>query len=455
MSEEQEHFEEGEEAAPPGVRAMAVVRWVLVLAMAGAAAASLLYAFRQHGHAEGSAARATQYYCPMHPGVVQDQPGDCPICGMTLVAREPAPPPAVRTTHHKHHKAASAEGESIEGLVPIDLPPERVQLIGMRTAKVGRGELPSELRAVGYVAPAESGLAVVETRYTGWIQELHVKQTGQAVTRGQLLARIYSPELLSAQQELLNAKRWANGDAGPAASFVETARRRLLLLGMQPEELAEVERSGELHQLVEIRSPARGYVAQRTAVEGLYIQPGTRLFEIADLSKVWVIADIPERDAGRIRSGQNATFELTAYPGEALRGKVEFLYPTLNAETRSLRARIELKNPELRLRPGMFGDVSISLAASQGLSIPSEAVVDTGEHQYVFLAEPGGHFTPRAVRLGARSGERVQVLAGLKEGESVVTAGNFLIDSESRLRAAVEGKVEAREHEPAAPVHAH
>jgi Cu(I)/Ag(I) efflux system membrane fusion protein len=551
-----EHFEEGEEVAPPGVRTMAVIRWLLVLAMATAAVFSVLHVYGDIGHAEGG---GTQYYCPMHPSVVQDHPGDCPICSMTLVLREPAgteakkapqaadhaghrhevsdpyycpmhpeetgknasarcplcgmklepkpaqkteakaePAPAGQHAGHRHDasdsyfcpmhpeetgKDASARcplcGMKLEmkppakaagsgkpttvkpvaaaktdqtetlppvaGLAAIELPEPRIQLIGMRTAKVTRSTLPSELKAVGSVAPTESGFAVIQTRFSGWIEELLVSETGQLVQRGQLLARVYSPELLAAQQEMLNARRWANPLPGQRDAGAETtglasgARGRLELMGMQPSEIAEVERSGTPHRLIEIRSPVRGYVAQKSAVQGLYIQPGTRLFDLADLSKVWVLVELFERDAGRIKAGQQATLQLTAYPGESFRGKVQLVYPTLNAETRTQRARIEFQNKDLRLRPGMFGDVVIQLAGTDGLVVPREAVVDTGEQQYVFIDEGAGRFSPRTVKVGARFQEYAQLLAGVKEGETVVTTGNFLLDSESRLRSAIEG----------------
>ena len=217
-------------------------------------------------------------------------------------------------------------------------------------------------------------------------------------------------------------------------------------MGMDAREIAEVEKSGTPHRLIEIRSPVRGYVAQKNAIHGLYIQPGTRLFDLADLSKVWVFVELFERDAGRVKAGQQASLQLTAYPGEEFRGKVQLIYPTLNAETRTQRARIELKNTDLRLRPGMFGDVLIHQETTEGLAVPSEAVVDTGEQQYVFVAEGGGRFSPRSVRLGARFENLIQIVAGLSEGETVVTTGNFLLDSESRLRSAIEGSSTKAHH---------
>lgn len=482
-------FEEGEEAAPPGVFVMAIVRWGIVLAMAVAAGASLLYAFGDRAGMHSGAHDQT-YYCPMHPSVVQDHPGDCPICNMTLVLRpeghrESAPAASMSPAHsadHDKHQHASAdtyycpmhpektgksakdrcpicgmnlvpkpnavqmEAELPPGLLPLDLPPERVQLIGMRTAQARRAALPSSLSVVAVIAPTESAVSSVQTRFSGWVEELPVSQTGEAVKQGQLLARIYSPELLSGQEELLNARGWqdtsSNGGAGAQRSLLENARNRLISMGMDSAELAEVEHTGKPHRLIEVRSPARGYVADKTALLGLFIQPGVELFRIADLSRVWALIEVFERDAGRLRIGQEASVSLASYPGETFRGKVTFVYPILNAETRTLRARIELKNPQLSLKPGMFANVALDTAdggATQALLIPREALVDMGEHQYVFVARKLGHFEPRAVNVGSRVADDVEIVAGLMEGETVVTTGNFLLDSESRLRSAISG----------------
>jgi membrane fusion protein, copper/silver efflux system len=447
-----EAFEEGDEAPPPGVRAMAVVRWLLLLGMAGVAVLASLHVYGGSSHAEGHG--ASQYYCPMHPAVVQDQPGECPICGMSLVQRSVAPMPpettsaddraGPRPTPSGAPRAAQAPAPPA-GLGPVEIPASQLQLIGMRTAQVTHATLPSELSAVGYVAPTESGLAVIQTRFSGWIEQLYVAETGLLVQRGQLLARVYSPELLAAQQELLNARKWT-GTGADGTNLAHSARARLELMGMVAAEIDEVERSATPHRTIELRSPVRGYVVQKNALAGLYIQPGTRLFDIADLSRVWLLVELFERDAGRIQAGQPATLSLTAYPGESFSGKVELVYPTLDPGTRTQRARIAFRNPKLRLRPGMFGNVRIEQARSTGLLVPSEAVVDTGEQQYVFVQESAGRFRPRGVLLGQRFEGLVQVMAGLREGETVVTTGNFLLDSESRLRAAIAGSVNPASH---------
>ncbi|HET9594944.1 MAG TPA: efflux RND transporter periplasmic adaptor subunit [Anaeromyxobacteraceae bacterium] len=488
-----EALPEGEEDAPPGVRAAAAVRWALVGLMAIAA----LGAWASWAGIGARLSRpAAAYMCPMHPSVVQDRKGDCPICGMDLVLVDAsrqaasAPPPAAAAAASKkfwcpmHPEIESDDpearcprcggmklvlrpgpagkpGGAPPGLVPLEIGAERTQLMGMRTAKVTRQRLAPQLRTVGFVSANESHLAIVAARFTGWVESLEVTQTGQKVEKGQVLATVYSPELLTAQQVYINAAKWADkqgatGGAAIGGSLDADARKRLELLGIAREDIVRVGQAGQPQLALPLRAPVAGYVARKAALPGLYLQPGTELFQIADLSSVWVVADVYERDMSRVRVGQGAQLLLSAYPGESFAGRVQFIYPAVNPESRTLQARMEFRNPGLRLKPGMFGDVVIALDATDGLAVPSDAVVDTGEVQYVFVSRPGGRFEPRVVRLGARGDGKVQVLEGLAEGDAVVTSANFLVDSESRLRAAVEGfapaaaaaaREERREHD--------
>jgi len=487
VSNEHEPMPEGEEAAPPGVRVMAIVRWGLVILMALIATGSVLHYFGAFSHG-GASASGKQYYCPMHPSVVQDHPGECPICSMTLVEKTAGPskpsqsattkpqgnpgdpyycpmhpnltskdrnarcpecgmkmeprPPSKETTMTPPAMAAMSSPE-MKKLAPIDLSPERIQLLGMRTARVRKQTLNPELRTVGFVTANEEGLARVNTRFSGWIERLNVNKTGERVSRGQVLASIYSPDLLAAQQEFLNARKWKGGGDSAAsqvtAGLYEDARHRLELLGISPRDIDELDRTGQPVRALSIRSPVDGYVTTKNAVQGVFVQPGTALFDVADLSTVWVLADIYENEVGRVSVGERAQLRLSAYPGETFTGRLQFRYPTVDADTRTVKVRLEFKNAKLRLLPGMYGDVVIETGRAEGLVVPAEAIVDTGEVQYVFLAEAGGHFTPREVKLGTRSGANVQVLDGVREGETVVTTANFLVDSESRLRATIEG----------------
>lgn len=491
------------EGPPRGVATMSIVRWILVLVTALVAVGSILSYAGVHIGGTTSASSGQLYYCPMHPSVVQDHPGECPICSMTLVLKpegkvKPSPtmgptPPAGagaaqapfggkyycpmhpnRTSDDPNARCpdcgmkmelrpaasvdrktavAGAAKPGVPGLAEVELTPKRVQLIGMRTATVKREELGGELRTVGAIAASERGLAQINTRFAGWIQKLLVSETGERVHRGQALALIYSPEVLRAEEEMLVARGW-NGaadtakvghdhDASPAG-LDANARRRLELLGISAQEIDEVLRTGKAIEAIAIRSPVDGTVVAKSAVVGVAVQPGTVLFEVADLSQVWVTTEIYEQDMSRIHIGQKARLELSAFPGETHTGKVQFIYPILDAGSRTLRVRLEFKNKTdrngPRLRPGMYGTVHLDLPRTKGLIAPAEALVDTGETQYLFVAKDGGHFEPRMVKVGARIKDRVEILSGVSEGETVVTTGNFLIDSESRLRAAIEGQ---------------
>ncbi len=475
------------ESAPPrGVRTMGVVRWVLILSMATVAAVSVLSYFGLSFAGTASTQTAKSFYCPMHPQIVRDQTGECPICHMTLVPRpEGAVKPAAtmqpagdagaaagkyHCPMHPHVTSDDPDAKCslcggmklmprpgtagapapIPGLVPVDVPMERVQKIGVRTAPVTRESLTSGLHAVGVVAASERGLAQISPRFSGWIEQLLVAETGQKVRRGEVMATIYSPDVLQAQQELLTALGWSGGGeahpghvASPQA-MVEDARRRLELLGIGPHEIDAVVKSRKAERAIAIRSPVDGFVISKNAVAGMSVASGMALFEVADLSTVWVIADIYESDLRRIRVGQPARFETAAYAGEMFSGKVQFIHPTLSQASRTLRVRLEFRNRPgpggLKLRPGMYGNVRLDLPETKGLMVAAEAVVDTGEAQYVFVVKAHGHFEPRRLKLGARIDDKFEVQEGLAEGEVVVTTANFLIDSESRLRAAIQGQ---------------
>jgi len=457
---------EGEEKVPPGVRAMAAVRWALVALMAVAVATTWVYFARSGG--EPASRSAAQFICPMHPAVVSDRPGSCPICGMDLVAGGGAGgsfpsasragrPSAGRYWCPMHPEVTSDDPnaacekcggtrlvprESVPGLAPVELSRERVQLIGMRTAEVVRQKLSPTLRTVGIVTADEGSIVIVSSRVSGWIEELLVSQSGQRVRKGEVLARVYSPDLTTAQLNYLNATRWARdqGATGQAASPLEAdARARLLLLGIGELDIQEIERRRKPIDFVSVRAPRDGYVGKRTAQVGLFVSPGQELFEIADLSTVWVVADVYESDVERVKVGQKASMTLEAMPGQPFLGRVSFIYPAVNPTSRTMQVRLTFDNSRLRLRPGMFADVTLDLGAVEGLVVPADALVDTGESQYLFVALPGGRFEPRSVRVGVRTGDRIQILSGTAAGETVVTTANFLVDSESRLRAAIQG----------------
>ncbi|HQR30374.1 MAG TPA: efflux RND transporter periplasmic adaptor subunit [Anaeromyxobacteraceae bacterium] len=469
-----EELPEGAEAAPPGVRTMAVVRWALIALMAVAAVAAWVH-FARTGHEVAERSEA-KFVCPMHPSVLSERAGSCPICGMDLVSiaslGEAAKGGKGGGGEHAHGEAAPGKywcpmhpevasddpnaictkcgsmklipREQVPGLATVEVGQDRLQLIGMRTAPAVVEKLSPTLRTVGMVAPDEGAVALVTSRITGWVERLLVTQSGERVKKGQPLAKLYSQDIATAQLNYLNAIKWTRdwnqGQGQPGSQALEVdARQRLLLLGFGTEDIKELEDRKAPLEFLTVRSPIDGYVGRREAQVGAYIVPGQELYEIADIANVWVLADVYEADIGRVHAGQRATLALQALPGETFVGKVAYLYPAVNPASRTMQARIAVPNTKGRLRPGMYTDVTIDLGSTEGISIPADALVDTGEAQYVFVALPGGRFEPRPVTVGARTADKVQILRGVHPGENVVTTANFLIDSESRLRAAIQG----------------
>lgn len=331
------------------------------------------------------------------------------------------------------------------GTVKISL--DKAQLLGVKTEIVEFRQLTRTIRAVGTIQPNERLLYTVAPRFEGWIERLFVNTTGQSVRRGQTLMEVYSPDLVTAQEEYLIALRGSDDlrDNSPEAQTVmqrlaDDALRRLRNLEVSDQELEALRRSGRPARLLVYRSAANGVVLQKPGVRGMRFMPGEILFEIADLSSVWVLADIPEQDVALVYLGQDATLKIVAYPGRVFSGKVVFLYPTLDASTRTVKARIELPNPDRLLKPAMFADVELKAghASDKVLAVPESAVLDSGARQVVLVRRGEGLFEPRKVELGMRADGYIEVTQGLQAGEQVVVRANFLIDAESNLKAALE-----------------
>jgi len=336
--------------------------------------------------------------------------------------------------------------QSLEtSLAPVQLSPERLQSIGVKFGEVQRRPIKDEVRVTGTIAIDERKLSYVQTRFSGYIQKVFADATYQYVRKGQPLFTIYSPELAAAEREYLVAKQNAQslsqstvpGVASGVASLLEASTDRLRQWNIPQREIARLESSGQASQELEIDSPVNGYITERNALPNAYAQPETKIYTVADLSTVWVLAQIFQNDLGRVRTGTLATLTVDAYPGRVFQGRVEFIYPDVDMTTRTARARLIFSNPNLALTPGMFVNVTIQVPLGAQLVIPVGGVLQSGTRQIVFADRGAGYLEPREVQLGAQAGDEYVVLKGLKAGERIVTSANFLIDSESQLQAAI------------------
>ncbi|MEM1178509.1 MAG: efflux RND transporter periplasmic adaptor subunit [Acidobacteriota bacterium] len=388
-----------------------------------------------HEHHAHDAAAAETWTCPDHAIIQEDSPGTCPIDGLDLVRTAPpapdvSPPPVA--------------AEDARPTVTLD--PGLVQSMNVQTRLVERRDLTRPIRTVGYLEFDQQRMVTVTTKYSGWIERVSVNYVGERVNRGEALFEIYSPELVQTEQELLSALDFAREMEGApedarrrAWSMVESARTRLGYWDITPEQIARLEETGEVFRTLEVAAPAGGVVMRRMrGLEGMAVQPGMELFHIADLSSLWLSVELFEDQIAAVREGTEATIDLSYFPGETFRGRVRFLEPELSEETRTLRAKIEVPNRSGRLRKGMYATVELQpVEVRDALAVPLEAVLRTGQRNAVVLAHGGGRFEPRDITLGQETGGFVQVLAGLDDGDRVVTSAQFLIDSESTLREAV------------------
>jgi Cu(I)/Ag(I) efflux system membrane fusion protein len=315
----------------------------------------------------------------------------------------------------------------------IELDPARLDAIGVRMERARRETIGEALRVIATIVPDETRVSHVHTRVAGWIEQLFVSTTGQRVRAGQPLAAIFSQELLSSQNEYLLAKRTMSQAA--ASAVLAASRDRLKVLGMTDDEIRTLDREGVARRLINVMAPRSGSVLHRGIAVGTAVDPSTELLTIADLSQVWVLAEVPEDGIAGIGPGTRASVDFSNTGRAAFEATVAFVYPTLTERTRTVRVRFDARNADGKLRPGVYGSVVFSLAPREALVVARDAVVDTGGTQHVFVVEHAKHFVPRRITLGMRLDDRVEVVSGLEEGETVVSSGVFLIDSESRLRA--------------------
>jgi len=388
-----------------------------------------------------STAAPELWTCPMHPDYVSDRPGSCPICKMDLVRVEaPAGPAADGGSH-----------------APVELTATGRSLAGVETVAAERATWSAGVRTVGTVMPDERRSVRIEARFAGWIEKLPVDFTGRFVRRGETVAEIYSPELVAAQQELLVARDAALRFATSALPEVRrsgeellaAARRRLEIFALPAGFVDRLAETGEVRRTVPVTAPASGFVVSKSVFAGQQVMPGQELFRLVDLSRIWVEAALYEADAARVRAGDRARLALAYDPAAARDGEVSYVYPEVDPAARTLRVRFDVANPELDWKPGMFVDVEMAGRPREAIVVPDTAVLPTGERDLVFVESAPGRFEPREVTLGERRAGRAEIVAGLAVGERVAVAANFLLDSESRLRAAIARRGPAATSAPA------
>jgi Cu(I)/Ag(I) efflux system membrane fusion protein len=441
-----------------------VLAIALVLGLAAGVGTTALVLRRPAAPATADVPHAhTTYVCPMHPSITSDKPGECPICGMQLVVasapagerkllfyRSPMNPAQTSPTPRKDEMGMdyvpvySDEGggsPSVRGLATVGIDPQRQQLIGLRTAPVTEGPVGGSWRTVGRVAVDETRVHHVSLKFSGFIEQVFVDYVGKQVRAGEPLFSIYSPDVVSAEEEYLLALRTraslGAGSAQAGEDLVAAARERLKLWDIPEQEIRRLERTGKAHRTVTLSTPMGGVVTKKDVVMGHRVVEGDMPYEITDLSQVWVLADAYESDLGRVKLGTPASLTLQAFPNREFPGKVVFIDPIMDPKSRTAKVRLAFPNPTGELRPEMFGEVTLRTPARTGLSIPTDAIIDSGTHKVVFVSLGEGKFRPREVKIGASDGERSEVLEGLSAGDQVVTRANFLVDSESRLRASL------------------
>ncbi len=340
------------------------------------------------------------------------------------------------------------QSKPVAGYAEVQIDPEKLQLFGVTTEKLQIRDLSKTIRTVGLVEVDERRIANVQTKFKGWIEKLFINFTGTPVKYGEPLFSVYSPDLLTAQEEYLLAlkskERPVQGIFGAELTesnkdLLEAARQRLELWDVSEQEIQRLTKTGIPLKTLTIDSPAEGIVLSKNAFVGMNVEPGMNIFTIADLSHIWVVADIYEQDISWIKLGQKATLALTSFPGKSLIGSVAFVSHVVEESTRTVKIRFDFDNPNEQLRPGMYASVEIQIKMGEELAVPESAVIDTGQRKIVFVLTGKGRFEPREVQLGFKADSYYQVISGLKTDEEVVTSAQFLIDSESRLKATGSG----------------
>ena len=349
--------------------------------------------------------------------------------------------------------AKSQVAEPSQDIPQVEISPEQQKLIGVKTVKVSLRPIQKVIRTVGRIEADEGRQATVNTKVEGWIEKLYVETTGSHVQKGQALAEIYSPELVATQQEFLTALKWTKDLVDPkvqnvqgaspelsqmlakdATAMLAASRQRLLLWDISAQQIKNIEESGKTIRTLTLYSPVSGFITQKMAVAGMKVMPGEKLFDIADLSNLWVIADIYEAELALIKVGDKAAITLAYLPGREIYSQIDYIYPSITAETRTVKVRLKLNNQNNQLKPQMFTNVEIKINLGKKLMIPESAVIDTGKSMVAYVDLGNGAFEPREIKAGLRTDGYIEVLRGLKPGEKVVSSANFLVDSEAQMK---------------------
>lgn len=414
-------------------------------------------------HRAASSMAALRYHCPMHPEIVRDEPGDCPVCGMRLVADKAAPASSGRqVVFYRNPMDPSVHSPvpmddpmgmayvpvyqdelggaaPVPGLADITIDPAYQRLIGVRTVAAEVGPAAGSWTTPAKVVADETRVRKVNVKTGGFVDRLFVDFLGKPVGKGQPLFALYSPELYSAQQDLAAAVRSKTALGGEGEALAQAAERRLRLWDVPEPEIARLAAGGEPRRDLVFVSPVSGVVTAKTILQGARLLPGDTPYEVTDLSGVWVLADAYAADLPKLKTGAGASFTSPALPGRTFRGRVAFIDPVLDPQTRTAKVRLAFANPRGDLRPGTYGEAVFEGRGGRALRIPFSAVLDDGDRKVVFVDEGGGRFSPRQVELGAQDADWAEVESGLKAGERVADKAGFLLDSESRRRAALTG----------------